>query len=455
MNIPPPDRGPSGSPASPRQGIPAQQDANLAAVPVIDTATPVQSYPRRTIFNGSVDPSPMRRLAIQLTATALNTLPRAPSFAAPLQSRSQGQNRSPTDRLPPALDLANIPRLQRSFLSHLASTNHRRARQIGDTLESPTAALADNVIQWLSAKGSTETAATHARWREIASEGGALAFNNFFARLTSPDTVNADNPAFRQQTSALLTQVGDDPVLRQQVFAISVSATTSCEDRVSQVFVTMLAAARAARFNQTHFASDTDAVSMQRQFHRLALLHDLAHTIVTETGNAKEEIETHLHLLLKHVDALALADMIPPMALRFAACASVSAERDATIVPTIKQQENHQFAQWLAQSPSWLGYIERQEKPRFDAASDARDSAFEEQFQSRLDAHLASTGLDKVSDPNAWSDAERVAGKVITSEIMDEVYGALTKDFLAARNGEHLLDAYWPETECTATAHAV
>ena len=348
----------------------------------------------------------------------------------------------PTSHSPQSPATAPFGLHQASHRGRGQPSNRRAARMIRDLMQPSPLMLADIAIQWSNAGNADNSAALHARWNSFSSEDGAQVFGEFLVKLTG--TVNADNAAFKTQTAELLAQLDSDPALRQQVFAISVDSTTACEDRVSLAFVTMLAAARAAKFRQTTFASDADAVTMQRQFHRLELLHDLAHTIVNETHNSNEELETHLHLLTRHVDALQLTGAVPKMQMRWDTCSQVSSERDATVAPTIKQQENAQFTRWLSHSPSWLDYIERDDKPRFDAMHDARDTLFEQQFAPRLAVRLSETGLNQREDPAAWVDAERALGKVVATEITDEVHAALTTDFLTARGNAHLLEPFWP-----------
>lgn len=331
-------------------------------------------------------------------------------------------------------------------------SNRRTARVIRDLMQPSPLMLADIATQWSNVGDTERAAALHARWNNFSTENGAQVFSEFLIKLTG--TVNADNGPFKQQTADLLAQLDSDPVLRQHVFAISVDASSACEDRVSLAFVTMLAAARAAKFRQTTFASDADAIAIQRQFHRLDLLHDLAHTIVTETRNGEEELETHLHLLTKHVGALQLAGTVPEMDMRWDSCSAVSVERDAEVVPTIKRRENEQFARWLSRSPSWLDYIEHEDKAHFDAMHEARDTLFEQQFQARLDIRLAATGVNQTNDPTAWADAERGLGKVVSNELIDEVHLALTIDFLTARSNGHLLAPYWPEPDSATAAEA-
>ena len=371
-----------------------------------------------------------------------------------------------TSSLPTAIGIAH----RRSEL--LFDENHlppplRRTRQIRDDLEdmhdsdddsdatafvfeenvaSPIP-LEESVADWCTTDSSEALAALQSRWRTISAEDGAAVFGEFLVKLNG-DNINAGSKLFRQQTADLLDQIGNDPELRKQVFDISVGATAECEDLVSHTMVIIQTAVRADRFKKTVFATDAEAVLVQRQFHRLDLLHELAQKIVDESNNKKEAIETHLHVMTRHVEALKLTELVPAIAMRWDMCSKVSPERSAEIPGEIKWQENERFAGWLAHSPSWLDYIARNDKPRFDSSQDARDTLFETEFQQRLDTRLGATGLNK-NDAEIWADAERTLGKAVSVEMLDEVNTRLTRDFLVARGNPNLLNKYWPDHECT------
>lgn len=291
-----------------------------------------------------------------------------------------------------------------------------------------------------------EYASMTSRWCEIDKEDGAQAFGAFLVKLR--DTVNANNPDVRRLTMELVRQITDDPALREQVFAISVGATDTCEDRVSHTLLQMRAAALASTFRQTHFDGDHAALSVQRQFVRLELLHELAKVIVGETGNSKEHLETDLYLPMKHAQALNLNDMVPSMDMRWAMCARVTPERDATVVATIKRQENDEFVRRLSNADSWLDYVRRHNQPLYDASREQLIDLFDEPYRAELDARLNATGLNKNSNPAAWSDAERILGKVVSDEFTDRINQVLTRDFLDLRGALYLLDSVWPEEEC-------
>lgn len=411
--------------------------------------------------------NPMHRRASQIAApesrTAGSTGRGTQGFAAMIQTQGLALELPPglavptwpTSRSPESQGAPPFGLHQISHRGRGQPSNRRTARMIRDLMQPSPLMLADIATQWSNVGDADNNAELHARWNSFSREGGAQVFSEFLVKLTG--TINADNAAFKKQTANLLTQLVDDPALRQQVFAISVDSTTACEDRVSLAFVTMLAAARAAKFRHTTFASDADAVTMQRQFHRLDLLHALARTIVNETHNTNEELETHLHLLTRHVDALQLTGTVPDMQMRWDTCSQVSPARDAAVAPTIKRQENEHFARWLSHSPSWLDYIEREDKARFDAMHEARAALFEQQFQSRLDTRLNETGLNQRDDPAAWADAERAFGKIVAEEITDQLHAGLSIDFLTARGNAHLLEPFWPAAasdEAALTTHS-
>ncbi len=454
-------------------------DATASIGPTQPTPPPVSAvHSPRMLLQGrpqhaeSFDVAPhlmARRLTVQTALAEFGSPSPGSGFSAMLRRQGMPIN------LPPPLNLSGAPELppptrhspaQRfpapgdamrrgralAFDESVIPPGLRPPRLIRDAMRYPTMTLEDSVASWTTTCSSEALAVLQVRWRDISAEDGALTFGDFLAKLNK--NINADNLPFRQQTAELLEQLSNDSALRQQVFAISVEATTSCEDRVSHAMVMMQTAARAAKFRQTEFASDADALLVQRQFHRLDLLHDTARAIVEETGNGLEELETHLHLLIRHVDALALTGVVPAMDMRWNVCSHVSDERSAMIPAEIKHQENEEFAGWLTHSPSWLDYIARTDKARFDTAQYARDTLFDTAFQPRLDARLAETGLDKEAEPAVWADAERVLGKAVSEEMIDEINVGLTKEFLAARGNLHLVDRFWPEHEHAVTAAA-
>ena len=380
-------------------------------------------------------------------ANEMDVAPSSPQFDRNALGRRINRSISPLPalRLPDGTLFSDVEHhIQRNF--PIPDSLQRSLNFQDDVQEAP--AIADVIAPWIDNNNAGSHSALMTRWQEIAHEDGAEAFSTFLIRLR--ETVNADNPHVRQTAMELVKQLSDDPVLRQQIFAISVGATESCEDRVSHTLLMMVAAARAANFSQTHFDYDHQAISVQRQFHRLALLHTLAEEIVGETGNGKEHIETDHYLKVNHADALHLSGLVPTMAMRWATFAKVTPARDDTVVPTIKRQENAEFAQWLAHSPSWLGYVHTQVPPLFDASREKLAEALDQPFQARLDEQLRATGLNKTTDSAAWNDAERILGKTISDQIVDQFNQKLTHDFLDLRGARHLLQPHWPVEECVA-----
>ena len=451
--------------------MPAASAASAASTEAATFATasshsPQLPTPWRPPSSDAFDVEPhwlARRAAMQNVLATFGSPPPESGFSAMLRSPSAPIN------LPPRVDLNIAPPspgepphtpVQRSpassqrfrrgrvlaFDESQIPAGLRPPRLIRDSMRYAPMALEEIVASWCPTGNSDALTTLQERWRIISTEDGARTFGKFLAKLNK--NINTDNLSFRRQTAELLDQLSKDDALRQQVFAISVESTTSCEDRVSHTMVLMQTAARAASFKQTDFATDAQALQVQRQFHRLALLHDIARTIVDETGNGDEELETHLHLLIRHVDALELNGSVPAMDMRFDICSRISEPRSATVPAEIKRQENEQFAGWLAHSPSWLDYIARTDQTRFDTAQKARDTLFETGFQERLDARLADAGLHKADEPAVWDDAELLLGKAVFKEMIDEINSRLTKDFLAARDALHLLEKYWPDDAC-------
>lgn len=451
----------------------ADSPGSAPAAPAVSAGhspvAPLQGRPPRGEAPYFEPPWISRRLALRLAAAEPGNHSPGRDFRAELRDQGTPTNLQPRRNPDNMASTAGVSRQRSAPPSPAATQIHRRSRALAfddsefppglrpprlirEHLQYAPTSLEHIVASWNTAHTVEALATLQSQWHDISAEDGAHTFGEFLVRLN--ENINAKNLAFRQQTSDLLDQIGNDPALRQQVFAISVEATTSCEDRVSHAMVMMQTAARAAHFKQTSFATDAQAVLVQRQFHRLDLLHDMARTIVDETGNGEEELETHLHLLIRHVDALELNGSVPAMEMYFDGCSDVSDERSATIPAEIKQLENEKFAEWLAHSPSWLDYIARTDKARFDYAQDARDTLFDTEFQQRLDARLGDTGLNKNLDPATWADAERVLGKAVSEQMINEINTGLTKDFLAARGNLQLLEKYWPDDECSVTTRA-
>lgn len=481
MNIPPSDRRAVGSNHEGEQNLLAPQSSASAATHDAAATTPPRddrpALPSRLM-------STERQRRLELHGYFGSTPIAAPENLSPVRASAAALRAWGTPlTLPPEVDLGASPGTagispRGAVLSFVAPRQiHRRrralafdeshvpptlirTRQIRDLLQEiprpqqdTAVPLEESVASWNTTINSEALATLQSRWSAFSAEDGATSFGRFLVKLNN-ENMNAESKLFRQQTADLLDQMSNDPQLRQQVFAISVEATTSCQDRVSHAMVMMQGAARTARFMQTEFAGDAGAVLVQRQFHRLDLLHNLAQTIVKETGNGGEELETHLHLLIRHVDALKLTDAVPSMAMFYDGCSRIDGERSAKIPAEIKGQENDKFSGWLMHSPSWLDYIARIDKPRFDAAQEARDTLFETEFQQRLDARLVNTGLNKEDEPAIWADAERGLGTAVHKEMVDEINTGMTRDFLTARGNLHLLDKYWPDHECTVIAHA-
>lgn len=291
--------------------------------------------------------------------------------------------------------------------------------------------------------GEEEVKAT---WSVFTHEEGAAEFSRFLDRLR--DTVNYENPAFRQSVQEWLFHLSGHPQLRKDTFASSLGATTSCEDRVSLVYNDMKKIRLASDVENGYYDDRLkELIDAARGMYRLDQLEKITWETVTrlrllaqsEGKDADEEvdnIEVYLAYQVKLRDRLQLpldtADMDYFSESRLTGNDLSQAEQ------RVKESENEEFVSYLsAQWQPWQAVLSRFHGTQYEQAQDQLIEATGDIFQARLAATLQSIGLENDDD------ARRIVGPKVMADIEHEIKESLTREFLHTHNLSDSLDPQW------------
>ena len=151
----------------------------------------------------------------------------------------------------------------------------------------PDRPLANAVADWHDeGKEDVKTA-----WSAFSNEDGAAEFSRFLDRLRH--TINYANLGFRQGVVAWLSDLAGNPKLRNDSFAVSVDATTSCQDRVSLTYNDMKKVRLVSDVENGQYDDHLgELIQLARGMYRLDQLEKIAREKVTSLNfNAVDETE--------------------------------------------------------------------------------------------------------------------------------------------------------------------
>ncbi len=285
--------------------------------------------------------------------------------------------------------------------------------------------LGASVAAWMPpAMGGVDITEVSLRWQGFSAELGATAFAVFLDQLRG--TVNSASPQFQRSVAEWLSHLEANPQLRQDTFALSEGATASCEDRVSHTFNGM---------RQLRLSSDVargafdgrlpELLTLGRSMFRL----DQLETIAREYAAAmpySDELEIHLAYQVMLRERLALP--LDTQAMRFPDASEVTEAHIRLAHVRVLEAEQQNFANFLSNDwQPWQSVLRRLAPEQHAQAQEQLMDAMGEEFSSRLNARLQASGLQHDAD------AQRIVGPQIQAEITHEIYGRVTRDFLASR----------------------
>ncbi len=285
--------------------------------------------------------------------------------------------------------------------------------------------LGASVAAWMPpTMGRADITEISLRWQGFSAERGATDFAQFLGRLHG--TVNSASPEFQRSVTEWLSQLEANPQLRQDTFDVSEGATVSCEDRVSHTFNAM---------RQLRLSSDVARGAFDERLPELLALGrsmfrlDQLETIATEHAAAMpntDELEIYLAYQVMLRERLALP--LDTQAMRFPGASDVTEAHVCRAHDRVLEAERQNFANFLSNDwQPWQSVLQRLAPEQHARAQGQLMDAMGEEFSSRLNARLQASGLQHDAD------AQRIVGPQIQAEITHEIYGRVTRDFLASR----------------------
>jgi Leucine-rich repeat (LRR) protein len=297
-------------------------------------------------------------------------------------------------------------------------------------------ALSSAAAAWAPPALPINLANTRSPWKTFGNEHGAIQFAQFLNRLR--ETVNADEPAFRQGVAQWLKQLENDPKLREDTFAVSVGATETCEDRISLTYNTMRKLSMAAEVSSGKYDQRLpELIGLARGMFRLEQLETIAHEttamLIQEHGAGRvDDVEVYLGYQVMLREPLALPVETSNMA--FFACSRLNQHHLDQALARVQQTEQQEFTNYLStEFLPWQAVIQRLAPDLYEQAQDQLIEAMGDEFTNRLANQLNALGL--TNNP----DAEREMGAQVRKQIAQEVYGQLSRDFLASQRMLNLL----------------
>jgi len=320
--------------------------------------------------------------------------------------------------------------------------NHLRAQAPVDisleVYQRPTLAgsLGRAAAEWITPPTQINIAATTRLWRTFANEPGAPEFARFLNRLRQ--TVNSNDTTFRRNVAQWLTQLESNPSLRESTFTASIGGTESCEDRVSLTYNTMRKLSMAAEVSRGQYDQRLpELVNLARGMFRLEQLEIIARettaTLVQTYGpNRVDEIEVYLGDQVMLREPLALPVETANMA--YFRTSGLTQDHMNQAQARVEQTERMEFANYLSTNfAPWQEVIQRQAPELYEQAQEQLIDAMSNEFTRRMNNQLQRMALLN------QTDAERAIGAQVRAEIEQEVYGQLTRDFLASKHMLNLL----------------
>ncbi len=261
-------------------------------------------------------------------------------------------------------------------------------------------------------------------------EEHAAEFMQFLRRL-STETINARTPDFKVKLVQWIDRLNADADLRKDTFAAALTATASCEDRVTLAFNQMRGLCIAADVQRGDYDNRIPELRrLARGMYRLDALEKIARdkvkTLESERGRLAffiEPIEVHLAYQTGLHERLALP--LDATQMRFAAVSEVTEKDLSDAANNILQREPSEFPTFLARDwAPWQAVLKRMAPQTHEAMQTELIESMDEPFTSRLNARLAEEGL------SADSDAQRTIGRQIADELAAEIMQRHTESFL-------------------------
>ncbi|EIR06873.1 NEL-type E3 ubiquitin ligase domain-containing protein [Yersinia pestis] len=279
-------------------------------------------------------------------------------------------------------------------------------------------------------------------WAKIEKETNSGDFNVFLCRLAT--TQNVKNiPEFKQQIAAWLLQLAGSFTLREQTFLIAQEASATCEDRITLTHNDMQKAVMLHEVEKGKYDEKLpELIARGREMFRLEQLENIARekvkTLKTLNVHSVDDIEVYLAYQVKLRGSLELSSVNKEM--RFFGVSDVTTDDLLSAETRVKTAENQDFSRWLSQWSPWKSVVQRIEPERYAAAVEKQYHALENIYPDKLAAELAANGM------TGDVDANRIVGKRINDEIMEEIDMALTHEVLSAKGASSLLDNLWMES---------
>ncbi|TKI08074.1 NEL-type E3 ubiquitin ligase domain-containing protein [Martelella alba] len=288
--------------------------------------------------------------------------------------------------------------------------------------------------------------AVESRWHDIVQEENTAAFHRFLIRLGNSDSARGV-AEFGRQVADWLSMLAHSPELREKTFAVALTATETCEDRVILAYNDMqktkaLHDVETGRYD----TSLPDLITLGRQMFRLARLEEIARAHVAaaeKQGKKIDEIAVYLAYQIKTSKPLRLAMMAEH--IKYFHLADISPDDLRHARAKVALREIEEFPAWLAQWKPWQSVLRRIDATRCAAAVRERHAVLEKDFAEKLASRLREAHLTHDED------ARRVIGRIVLDEIDHEIDCRLSREILIARN----LLALTEEQSCDISRHAV
>lgn len=372
----------------------------------------------------------------------LNELPEIPTSVTHIDCQDNRLTRLPESVAylsSGLINIANNPFSEQTYESLQAmvySSNHR-GLQIYFSMASQrdfeyaTRPLADSIIDWFPAERKLEMMS---KFSAIANEENTKPFSAFIDRLHDTCSAKKD-PMFKQHIAQWLSRLADSSELREASFIVAEGATTSCEDRVALTWNDMHKVELIHNIEGGQYDDNLPQfVAAGRQMFRLEQLEQIAREKVN-TLRFVDEIEVYLGFQTQLRIPLELVGTTKEM--RFFGISGITEYDLSEAEIRVKTAENRQFPEWLAQWSPWQKLVERTDPTLWEHAHNKKMNIYENEYQNRINAELAASGL------SGDVDAERTLGIKVMQDIDKAILIPLTRDVLANKKQESLLNQQW------------
>ena len=296
--------------------------------------------------------------------------------------------------------------------------------------------LSEAVATWLESQTPASIEASTRRWDGFAKEPGAGVFANFLNTLHQ--TPNGKEYVFQHNVAQWLKQLENNPTLRANTFAVGIDATASCRDRISLTYNMMRKLSMATSVSNGQYDKRLpELIRLARGMFRLEELEKIARetTAILERQYGKgkiDEIEIYLGYQVKLRDRLALP--VETTDMLYFRSSDMTEEHLDKAEEKVEVAEKREFTHYLSTDfAPWQEVMKRLAPRLHEKAQNKLIDAMGQEFTKRLNTKLKEIGL--LNDP----DAERTVGAEVRTELAQEVYEKLTRDFLASKGMLHLL----------------